>query len=169
MLSEGRAPSSEILAWTQSTTPLPPQARTGIVVIADKRWRRDAEKLSMNRGKFAVYLILLTGFITDCGLLLFIRLIIWTCSSWTLLIKHLNNEFYIMFNRIPRTNQKKSLNITSSPSTYLCSTSLLSRPLRITVAEVTTRKCRSFMRCTEKSLIKRPSLALRLVDHGEWD
>ncbi len=33
-------------------------------------------------------LILLTGLITDCAPLVLIRLIIWTCSSRTLLIKH---------------------------------------------------------------------------------
>ncbi len=78
-----------ILARTQST---PLQIRTGIVVSAEKGWRRDAGKLPMNRGKSAVYiytpLILLTGLITDCSPLVLIRLIIWTCSSRTLLIKH---------------------------------------------------------------------------------
>ncbi len=53
-----------ILARTQST---PYQIRTGIVVSAEKGWRRDAGKLPMNRGKSAVYiytpLILLTGLI----------------------------------------------------------------------------------------------------------
>ncbi len=55
-------------------------------------WRRDAGKLPRNRDKSAVYiytpLILLTGLITDCAPLVLIRLIIWTCSSRTLLIKH---------------------------------------------------------------------------------
>ncbi len=78
-----------ILARTQST---PLQIRTGIVVSAEKGWRRDAGKLPMNRGKSAVYiytpLILLTGLNTDCSPLVLIRLIIWTCSSRTLLIKH---------------------------------------------------------------------------------
>ncbi len=64
-----------ILARTQST---PLQIRTGIVVSAEKGWRRDAGKRPMNRGKSAVYtpLILLTGLITDCSPLVLIRLII---------------------------------------------------------------------------------------------
>ncbi len=58
--------------------PPPLQVRTGIVVSAEKGWRRDAGKLPMNRGKSAVYtpLILLTGLITDCSPLVLIRLII---------------------------------------------------------------------------------------------
>ncbi len=43
-----------ILARTQST---PLQIRTGIVVSAEKGWRRDAGKLPMNRGKSAVYTV----------------------------------------------------------------------------------------------------------------
>ncbi len=42
-----------ILARTQST---PLQIRTGIVVSAEKGWRREAGKLPMNRGKSAVYI-----------------------------------------------------------------------------------------------------------------
>ncbi len=72
--------------------PPPLQVRTGIVVSVEKGWWRDAGKLSRNRGKSAVYiytpLILLTGLITDCAPLVLIKLIIWTCSSRTLLIKH---------------------------------------------------------------------------------
>ncbi len=41
-----------ILAQTQSS----PQFRKGIVVSAEKGWRRDAGKLPMNRGKSAVYI-----------------------------------------------------------------------------------------------------------------
>ncbi len=53
MLSEGRAPSSEFCPEPR----VPPlQVRTGIVVSAEKGWRRDAGKLPLNRGKSAVYI-----------------------------------------------------------------------------------------------------------------
>ncbi len=65
--------------WPEPRVP-PLQVRTGIVVSAEKGWRRDAGKLSRNRGKSAVHiytpLILLTGLITDCAPLVLIRLII---------------------------------------------------------------------------------------------
>ncbi len=46
-----------ILARTQIT---PQQVRIGIVLSAEKGWRRDAGKLSRNRGKSPVYIYTLS-------------------------------------------------------------------------------------------------------------
>ncbi len=65
--------------WPEPRVP-PHRFRTGIVVSAEKGWRRDAGKLSRNRGESAVYiytpLTFLAGLITDSAPLVLIRLII---------------------------------------------------------------------------------------------
>ncbi len=53
MLSEGRASSSKL--WPEPRV-TPHRVRTEIVVRAEKGWRRDAGKLSTNRGESAVYI-----------------------------------------------------------------------------------------------------------------
>jgi len=87
---QGEGSKLGILARTQSTPP--------DVVIRDRirseemGWWRDADKLSTNRGKSAVYIPLVVGWLAECFPLVRISLIICTCSSRILLIKHHENQ-----------------------------------------------------------------------------